>query len=418
MSVLKITAANGREYFPEYQSNKITRTSVVGVVSLLDFDGEYLNKRKSSGRTHSLVVFFQDENTANQFEDDTCDTRPIMFFDPVYNTAAKAHILSLEWSHEYTNNIDIFAFNLTLQETTARPAHTESQNLPTIAQFNRRTEDVNLPSGFNSFFDRAAGILEEIIDFTANIFRRASSDATDISGKIENIRLRIESLKKTGASTSGISSQKTAEFRQIINLLKIVSLIPFEQVNTLRSSGRPLNISQRQQILNVLDGYSKIMESCETLKNPELGNELYYTVIAPMVFCKCGILSSLSPETETRRFFSQVQKNLYNDYEKLINTTSADRVSTPDKSAAFGHDCIEYLTLAITEIEENYLRALQERTIVLDAPTDIYPLVSRLYPSTNPQDFEVAFSRFIEDNKIHGEELFMLPVGKKITYCV
>jgi hypothetical protein len=64
------------------------------------------------------------------------------------------------------------------------------------------------------------------------------------------------------------------------------------------------------------------------------------------------------------------------------------------------------------------LTALQERKIRFDADRDIYPLVSELYPTTTPETFEISFSRFVEDNNLHGNELFMIPAGNELRYYV
>jgi hypothetical protein len=368
-------------------------------VSLIDFDGEYLDKRKNSSRTHRFTIFFTEQSIAAQFEDDTRDVRPIWFFDPIYNIDFRAHILSLAWAHEFTNNVDLVAFDITLQETTTISAYQKSENLPTLTQFNRKLDNIRVNGNFARLFNRICNFLDNLTAFLAQTFTQALSAVMGTMAEMEAFRLKIENIKKTGMSA----------FQQAMNLMKEMSLFPLKLANTMTA---------RRQITAFLNGYSDLFASVENLKDPNLGNELYYAAVSPIIYCKCSIASGLNPQIEPRNFLVGTQDNLYADYSALIETVSTDRLTTSDKVQSLGNEAIKYLTQTIRMYEENLLTALQERKICFDHDRDIYPLLCELYPTTEPESFETAFLRFTEDNNLHADELFMIPAGKEIRYYV
>ncbi|MCL2329654.1 MAG: hypothetical protein FWC39_14245, partial [Bacteroidetes bacterium] len=180
--VLKITTANGTEYFPKYKRTELSRPASISTTDLIDFDGEYLDKRKNGSRTHNFVIVFDDHRTAAQFEDDTKDVRPISFFDPIYSIDFKAHIVSLSWAHEFTDNIDGKTFNLTLHETTPLPVYQDLEGLPTLAQFNRKHDSIKLDSRFRRFFNAICAAIDRAVSFMFRALTRGLSAALNVLG--------------------------------------------------------------------------------------------------------------------------------------------------------------------------------------------------------------------------------------------
>ena len=395
---LKITTANGTQYSPKYRRTEISRDTPISTTNLIDFDGEYLDKRKNGNRTHSFVIIFDDHRTAAQFEDDTKDVRPISFFDPIYNIDFKAHIISLGWAHEFTDNIDGTTFNITLHETTSLPVYQELNKLPTLAQFNRKHDRVRLNSKFRRFFSAICAAIDRAVSFMFRTLTRGLSKALNVLGDIERMRLRLENIRRSPIDA----------FRQAVELLKIVALLPMRWAGAL----------PRNQLRPFMRGMSDLISQSSNLRSGDLGNDLYYACVSPFIYCKCSIANDLRAQEETREFLAQIQDDLYSDYAEINDIVSGDTAATADKEDTLANESVMYLTTSIKFIEENLLSALQERQISYDTDRDIYPLVSELYPCTTPEEYETALWRFVVDNNLHAERLFYIPKNTRVKYFV
>jgi ribosomal protein S15P/S13E len=110
----------------------------------------------------------------------------------------------------------------------------------------------------------------------------------------------------------------------------------------------------------------------------------------------------------SRSDLANVQQIIYNIYEEYIKH-SKDAIS---------EYVLQLLSSAILEIDKIFEYGKIERYETLTQPTDLYVFVSRIYPSVTPEEFEDNLDRFVQENNLKCDKLFLLPKGHTVKYYV
>ena len=110
----------------------------------------------------------------------------------------------------------------------------------------------------------------------------------------------------------------------------------------------------------------------------------------------------------SRSDLAEVQKTIYKIYDLYVNV-SLDLDDIP---------VLQLLSGAILEIDKIFEYGKIQRQETLTQPTDLYVFVGRVYPSITAEEFEENLNRFVQENNLKGDKLFLLPKGFAVKYYV
>jgi hypothetical protein len=394
--MLEIIFDDGTKFAPDYSQINYKRAILTQITPLLDADGEYAKTHRNGGRSFALDITFSDLDTANNFEEKSKTRQPVKIFDPNYSAQLTAIITEISWKHNFVNNLDVYEFSLTLHEQKILKIEISKQK-PTKEDLQKTQiseEKLNkfqhLQGQMKDFAQKGFSTLTNVLSFSASAL-----------AAVEEQRQKILNIKETGHSA----------FLQTKNLINTAISLPLKWASML----------PQKQTAALVKGYGDLYSESKKMISTSAGadaNALFYDTCAASVFVVCDVANNLSFEKQRQNFLVEYKEKLYETYNDFITVRANDASQTLDKketAAAFIEKC---LLFSIANIEKNLLSAKQKRILTLESGTDIYPLVSQLYPSKTPAEYEENLLNFIADNNLHGEKLFMLAPNTQVLYFV
>jgi len=388
---------SGKIFFPNIEKALYKRPDGTLIAETIA-DGVYAQKLKHGNRQISFTARF-DIPTGALFREESKDKRHVKFFD-AKNLSVPINIVinEISYSNEYIEGINLCLIQISAIETnptlpTPPPVITATQVLSAIFTLQKiiaSVKSLDLPQKLvNSVIAVAISPLQVLsaLKETQNLF--------DISTQI---KLAGISIKESYANAFSSSAQIHNEFAK--NLSQKQKNLSPQQVECITSAFF-LDENDRPYLPeNFTDEFSKEI----ILGFSILGSYAIYVCVNSLDFSK-----------KTTDYLLELQSQIYDRLQEILTLETDFFDKTAEENPLKNSDI---LLTAIQIIEENLLKSRRQMEISFDFSKDIYTAVSEIYPCVNAQEFESAFNNFVEDNKIMGDELFVLIPHKKYKYSI
>lgn len=399
-----IITGDGKQYpITLNQSDKSFKITA-NVADFADYDGDFVNKRSNRGLDFPLNFLFTGENyyeNTQSFLESVKDTRPCTFYFPEAENGIKAQIISISWKENFVKNIECTEFSLTLHETLSESDFenwydeyifdNDLQFADYVVNPEIQKCTTKIKKGtFKVNFAKITGFLDNTVSKFTGFFTRNLSYPQNFMSETQKVILSVNNAKKTlRASFSNALLMHNA----LLNSVKqIAALNPF---------------ALHSFVNFISDVFSQNVP--ETDENANFDNDYFNAVTLPAAKAVYDCVNLIDYKTNfSREQLVKIQKTvfkIYDDY-KII---SLNPTETP---------VLEMLAKAILHVDEIFKEGKIERRETLSCDTDLYAFVGKIYPSVTPDEYEANLERFIFENNLHADDLFVLKRGKKVVYYV
>lgn len=388
-----IETETGDLFVFEFRDLNVKREDQVGIFNFQN-DIPFANKIQHGAERHQYELYLSGEDydiAAANFWEATKSRNPITLKYPSRDKAVNAQLISIEQINNHASGegevifvIDVLESSILekASEDTTRQSYI-AQQYQVVQQANSKYYYQDIPTT-PSALEKAKKAMETA---TAAVNKALSAYdvATDALADLKSIERTASGLIDTLDTNAELFSQA---FQGFIELS--ISAIPVEEINNFID-----------MVINLIDIFNQ-----DTDDNSKLMLSVSLT----------GGLILAATQTTADVYGNKLEvyqrgQAVFDFYENVV--AIADTLEIDSDFIILLNDLIN---LTAAKLEQISFQAKQERIYVTDKVEEIYTLVYRLIPCENSDQLEEEVERFIKANKIGGELLFEIPIGKKLKY--
>lgn len=388
-----IETETGDLFVFEFRDLTVKREDQVGIFNFQN-DIPFANKIQHGAERHQYELYLSGEDydiAAANFWEATKSRNPITLKYPSRDKAVNAQLISIEQINNHASGdgeaifvIDVLESSILekASEDTTRQSYI-GQQYQVVQQANSKYYYQDIPTT-PSALEKAKKAMEAA---TAAVNKALSAYdvATDVLADLKSIERTASGLIDTLETNAELFSQA---FQGFIELS--ISAIPVEEINNFID-----------MIIDLIDVFNQ-----DTDDNSKL--MLSVSLTGGLILAATQTTADVYGNKLAVYERGQV---VFDFYENVI--AIADTLEIDSDFIILLNDLIN---LTAAKLEQISFQAKQERIYVTDKVEEIYTLVYRLIPCENSDRLEEEVERFIKANKIGGDLLFEIPIGKKLKY--